>query len=241
MSLFCFLFLLYFFLKRLKVSQILTMSITRQQIGTQNYDNIYNNMTSVTCLCLFVCLVQVGVASVVAGVAEVTGGVAQVAGGVGGSVADDGGVVDEGGGGAEDGGVAGQHGGVSLTLLTLAGLGGGNSGQVGGLGLGNLGGVLHGLRGHAGVDGRHQGLGVEGGGHQGLGVELRGDTVVDGGNGQTGVHGAETGTIGNIGDGLQLAVGVNVAVATGHTAVGVSNLVLHAVEVGITVVEVAEL
>merc|ERR1740128_286355 len=58
--------------------------------------------------------------------------------------------MDEGSGSGEHGGVSTEDGGVSLTLLTV------------GLVDGNLGGVLHGLRGHSGVDGGDKGLGVEG-------------------------------------------------------------------------------
>merc|ERR1740128_1230706 len=52
--------------------------------------------------------------------------------------------MDEGSGSGGHGGVSTEDGGVSLALLTV-GLLGGHSGEVGGLGGGNLRGVLHGL------------------------------------------------------------------------------------------------
>merc|ERR1719339_624928 len=138
--------------------------------------------------------------------------------------------MDEGSGSGEDGGVSTEDGGVSLTLLTVGLLGGGN-----------LGGVLHGLGGHSGVDGGDQRLGVEGGGDQGLGVEGGGDTVVDGSHGKPGVGHTEAGGVSDVLDDLQLVGGIDVGVSTGHTAVGVADLVLHAVEVGVAVVQVSEL
>merc|ERR1740119_5107 len=121
--------------------------------------------------------------------------------------------MDKGSGSGEHGGVSTEDGGVSLTLLTV-GLLGGHSGEVGGLGGGNLRGVLHGPR---------------------------GDTVVDGSHRQPGVGHTEAGGVSDVLDGLQFVVGINVGVSAGHTAVGVADLVLHAVQVGVAVVQVSEL
>merc|ERR1740119_18016 len=148
--------------------------------------------------------------------------------------------MDKGSGSGEHGGVSTEDGGVSLTLLTV-GLLGGHSGEVGGLGGGNLRSVLHGLRGNSGVHGGDKGLGVEGRGDKGLGVESRGDTVVDGSHRQPGVGHTEAGGVSDVLDGLQFVVGINVGVSAGHTTVGVSDLVLHAVQVGVAVVQVSEL
>merc|ERR1712127_1011053 len=138
--------------------------------------------------------------------------------------------MDEGSGSGEHGGVSTEDGGVSLALLTV-GLLGGHSGEVGGLGGGNLRGVLHGLRGNSGVHG----------GDKGPGVESRGDTVVDGSHRQPGVGHTEAGGVSDVLAGLQFVVGINVGVSAGHTAVGVADLVLHAVQVGVAVVQVSEL
>merc|ERR1719397_1738112 len=119
--------------------------------------------------------------------------------------------MDEGGVRVGEDGEFTEDGGVSLTLLTVGLLGG------------------------------DEGLGVEGGGDQGLGVEGGGDTVVDGSHGKPGVGHTEAGGVSDVLDGLQLVGGIDVGVSTGHTAVGVADLVLHAVEVGVAVVQLSEL
>merc|ERR1711918_84432 len=74
-----------------------------------------------------------------------------------------------------------------------------------------------------------------------LGVEGGGNTVVDGGHGETRVSHAESSGIGDVLDLLQNSVGVHVGVTAGHTAVGVASLGLGRVQVGVAVVQVAEL
>ena len=158
-----------------------------------------------------------------------------------------GGVVDEGGWGSKDLAESSNHGGLSLALPPLLrgrgglSLGGLYKSEVGGLGGGNLGGVNRGDQ-RLGVEGRgDEGLGVEGGGDQGLGVEGRGNAVEHGSDGQTRVGHTETGRVGDVLHPLQGAVGVHVGISAGHTAVGVAHLVLGGVQVGVAVVQVAEL
>merc|ERR1711936_524755 len=110
-----------------------------------------------------------------------------------------------------------------------------------GSGLDDLRGVLDGLGGDSVEDRGDQGLGVEGGSNQGLGVEGGGNTVIDWSHGQPGVSNAETQTIGNILDSLELAIGVNIRVSTGDSSIGISDLLLDGVDVCISVVQVAEL
>ena len=150
-------------------------------------------------------------------------------------------VVDERSGGGQNSGAAGEDGWVGLTLPPLSGLGGLHSGQVGSSGLDDLGGVLDGLGGDSGEDRGDQGLGVEGGGHQGLRVEGGGNSVIDWSHGQSGVSHTEAQTIGNIFHSLELAIGVNVRVSTGDSSVGVPDLLLDGVDVGVAVVQVSEL
>merc|ERR1719464_1426669 len=154
---------------------------------------------------------------------------------------DDWSVVDERGGGGENSGAASEDGWVGLTSLPLSGLGGLHSSQVGSSGLDDLRGVLDGLGGDSGEDRGDQGLGVEGGGNQGLRVEGGGNTVIDWGHGQPGVSNTESQTIGNVFHSLELAVGVNIGVSTGDSSIGISDLLLDGVDVGISVVQVAEL
>merc|ERR1719225_422564 len=140
-------------------------------------------------------------------------------------------VVDERSGGGQNSGAAGEDGWVGLTLPSLSGLGGLHSGQVGSSGLDDLGGVLDGLGGDSGEDRGDQGLGVEGGGN----------SVIDWSHGQSGVSHTEAQTIGNIFHSLELAIGVNVRVSTGDSSVGVPDLLLDGVDVGVAVVQVSEL
>ena len=113
--------------------------------------------------------------------------------------------------------------------LSVSGL---QQGQVSGLGLGNLGGVLDGLGGDSGEDGSDQGLGVEGGGDQGLRVEggglQGGDLGGSEGSGADWEVGAGNSEavdwVGNIVDSLEQTVSINVLVgASGHT-IGIAGL-----------------
>merc|ERR1719193_715544 len=108
---------------------------------------------------------------------------------------------------------------LGLPLLPLSN--GGNSGLLGGLGLGDLGRVN-------GSNGQ-------------LWVESGSNTVVDGSHRETRVSHTEAGSIGDILDLLQDSVGINEGVATVHTTVGVASLSLGRVQVGVAVVQVAEL
>merc|ERR1719273_2631063 len=133
-------------------------------------------------------------------------------------------------------GVAVDDGGVTPLALQ-----GGVGGQVGLAGGDHLGGVLDGLGGDTGEDGGDQGLGVEGGGDA---VEDGGDgegEVGGGGDGESRVLHTEAGSVGDVADGLEDAVGVDVGVSAGDAAVGVAHFLFDGVEVGVAVVEVAEL
>merc|ERR1711872_47671 len=124
------------------------------------------------------------------------------------------------------GGESVGKGGLGLPLLPLRDSG--DSGLLGGVGL-SEGGL--GLSNPSSVHGSNGELGVEGGGN----------TVVDGGHGETRVSHTESSGIGDILDLLKNSVGVHVGVTTGHTAVGVASLGLGRVQVGVAVVQVAEL
>ena len=150
---------------------------------------------------------------------------------------EDGGVVDEGSGGGDDPGASSEDGGVGLTLLPLlsGGLGGGGNGsEVGGGGLGDLRGQLRGNGELRVEDGGHERLRVEGGGNQRLGVE-------GGGDGETRVSDPEAGTISDVLDLLEDTSGVDVRVTSLDSSVGVADLLLGRVQVGVAVVQVAEL
>merc|ERR1719193_2622336 len=108
---------------------------------------------------------------------------------------------------------------LGLPLLPLSN--GGNSGLLGGLGLGDLGRVN-------GSNGQ-------------LWVESGSNTIVDGSHRETRVSHTEAGSIGDILDLLQDSVGIDVGVATVHATVGVASLSLGRVQVGVAVVQVAEL
>jgi len=137
-------------------------------------------------------------------------------------------------------GGTGNDSGISITLLSVSSLGGLDGSKVLGSGGGNLGGDLRG-------DGK---LRVEGGGNKGLGVEGRGNKglrVEGGGNkglrvedGESGVLNTESGSVSDVGDGLELTVGINIRVTSVDSGVSVSNLVLGRVEVGVSVVQVLE-
>lgn len=161
------------------------------------------------------------------GIAETVASIAQ------GSSTENRGVVDEGSGGRQNSGGTSQDGGVSLTPLSVSSLGSGNKGKMGGLGLGNLGGINRGNQ-RLRVEGRgNQRLGVEGGGNEGLRVE-------GGGNRQSGVLDTESKSISNIADSLELIVSINIRVSTVDTGITVSNLVLGRQKVAVTVVQVSE-
>ena len=150
---------------------------------------------------------------------------------------EDGSVVDERSGSRDDPGTSGEDGGVGLTLLPLLGSrggGGSNGSKVGGGGLGNLGGQLGGNERLGVEDGGNERLRVEGGGNQRLGVE-------DGSDGETRVSDTESSSVSDVLDLLENSGGVNVRVSSLDTSVGVSDLLLGRVQVGVSVVQVAEL
>jgi len=140
----------------------------------------------------------------------------------------------------DHGGGTGNDSGISITLLSVSSLGGLDGSKVLSSGGGNLGGDLRG-------DGK---LRVEGGGNKGLGVESRGNKglrVEGGGNkglrvedGESGVLNTESGSVSDVGDGLELTVGINIRVSSVDSGVSVSNLVLGRVKVGVSVVQVLE-
>ncbi len=61
------------------------------------------------------------------------------------------------------------------------------------------------------------------------------------GNGQVGGSNTEAEVVSNVVHSLEETVGIDVAVRSGNTAVGISNLVLGRVDVGVTVVDVSKL
>merc|ERR1719370_1357908 len=129
--------------------------------------------------------------------------------------------------GGDNSGGTGDHSGISITLLSVSSLGG-----VGGKVLSGGGGNLRGqLRGNGK-------LGVEGGGNKGLGVEGRGNQRLRVEDGKSGVLNTESGSASDVGDGLELIVGINIRVSTVDTGVSVSNLVLGRVQVGVSIVQV---
>merc|ERR1719234_154022 len=131
----------------------------------------------------------------------------------------DGSVVDERSGSGDDPGSSSEDGGVGLTLLPLLGSGGGELGGDQGLGV---------------EDGGHERLRVEGGGNQRLWVE-------DGSDGKTRVSDAESGSVSNVLHLLENSGSVDVRVSALDSSVGVSDLLLGRVQVGVAVVQVAEL
>ena len=154
--------------------------------------------------------------------------VAQVVGVVGG---EDWSVVDEGSGGGENSGAAGEDGGLRLTSPPFASLGGLHSSEMSSSGLNDLRSVLDRLRGDTVEDRGDQRLGVEGGGN----------SVIDWSHRQSGVSNTESQTIGNIFHSLERSSGVNIRVSTGDSSIGISDLLLDGVDVGISVVQVSEL
>jgi len=141
--------------------------------------------------------------------------------------------------GGDNSGGTGDHSGISITLLSVSSLGG-VGGKVLSGGGGNLRGQLRGngkLRVEGGGDKR---LGVEGRGNKGLGVEGRGNQRLRVEDGKSGVLNTESGSVSDVGDGLELIVGINIRVSTVDTGVSVSNLVLGRVQVGVSVVQVLE-
>merc|ERR1719516_330985 len=118
---------------------------------------------------------------------------------------------------------------VSLTLL-LASLSSLNSSEMFSLGSSNFRGVLRGL----------QGLRVEGRGNKGLRVEGGGNSIINRSNREPGVLGSEAKSISNIGNLLELAISINIGVASTDSTIGVANLLLDRVEVSIAIVEVSK-
>jgi len=130
----------------------------------------------------------------------------------------------------DHGGGTGNDSGISITLLSVSSLGGLDGSKVLSSGGGNLGGDLRG-------DGK---LRVEGGGNKGLGVEGGGNKGLRVEDGESGVLNTESGSVSDVGDGLELTVGINIRVSSVDSGVSVSNLVLGRVEVGVSVVQVLE-
>ena len=142
--------------------------------------------------------------------------------------------MDQRGGSGDDSGGSSEDGGVSVTSLSVSGLGGGNSGEVSGLGLSDLWGVLDWLWGNSVIDWGNQRFWVEGWGNKGLWVE-------GWGNWETRVSDTETCAVSDVFYSLELTVGVNIGVSSGDSSVGVADLLLGRVQVGVAVVQVAEL
>jgi len=129
--------------------------------------------------------------------------------------------------------------GISLTPLPLSrSSGSSNSSKMSSLGLSNL----------RGVNWSNKGLWVEGGGNTGvnwgnqkLWVEGRGNSIIDWSNGQTRVSNTESSSVSNVLNLLEFSVGINIRVSTADSSISVSDLLLDRVDVGISVVQVAEL
>jgi len=141
----------------------------------------------------------------------------------------DGWVVDEGGGGGKDGRVTINNCGVSRTL--------GNSGVGGGmfgLGGGDLRGIFRSNGSDSSEDRGNQRFRVEGGGNQRLGVEFWG-------NGETGILNTESESVSDVANSLENSIGVNIRVSTVDSTIGVADLLLDRVEVGVAIVQVSEL
>jgi len=120
---------------------------------------------------------------------------------------------------------------VSVTSLSVSG--GGNSGEVSGLGLSDLWGVLDWLWGNSVIDWGNQRFRVEGWGNKGLWVE-------GWGNWETRVSDTETCAVSDVFYSLELTVGVNIGVSSGDSSIGVADLILGGVDVGVSVVQVTE-
>jgi len=138
--------------------------------------------------------------------------------------------------GLRHGSVSSNDGGVSFTL----GDGGVGSGVLS-TGSEDLGGLSNGLGSNSGEDGSHEGLWVEGGGNSvidGSNGEL---SVEFGSNGETRILNTESKTISDVSDGLKNSIGVDIRVSSVDSSISVSDLLLHGVDVGVTIVEVSEL
>ena len=121
---------------------------------------------------------------------------------------------------------------ISLTPLPLSrSSSSGNSSKMSSLGLSNL----------RGVNWSNWEHWVEGGGNKWLRVEGGSNSIIDWSNRQTGVSNTESSSISNVLNLLELSVGINIRVSTADSSVGVSDLLLDRVDVGITVVQVSEL
>jgi len=98
-------------------------------------------------------------------------------------------------------------------------------------GSGYFGGYLRGSWGNSSVDGGNEGLGVEG-------RSNREGIIV---NGKTRILNTESVSISDVSDSLQNVVGVDIRVSSVDSSISVSDLLLHGVDVGVSVVEVSEL
>jgi len=108
---------------------------------------------------------------------------------------------------------------ISVTPLPLSGS---QESEVCSLGLGDLRGVLDGLRGDSGEDGGNQRLGVEGGGNQGSNLW---GSESSGADWEVGASNSESvDWVGNIVDGLEETVGIDVLVGAGGHTVGIAGL-----------------
>jgi hypothetical protein len=141
----------------------------------------------------------------------------------------DGWVVDEGGGGGKDGRVTINNSGVSRTLSN-SGVGGG----MFGLGGGDLRGIFRSNGSDSSEDRGDQRCRVKGGGNQRLGVEFWG-------NGETGILNTESESVSDVTNSLENSIGVNIGVSTVDSSIGVTDLLLDRVEVGVAIVQVSEL
>merc|ERR1711935_1065260 len=158
------------------------------------------------------------------------------------SVGKDGSVVDEGGGCRDDAGGASEDSCISISITLLpVNLGSFNSSKVLSSGCSNLRGQLRGHKGLRVECWGNKGLGVEGGGNRSIGGEGWGNSIIDWSNRETGILHTESSPVSNIPDLLELAIGINILVSSGHSSIGVANLLLGRVEVSIAVVEVAKL
>merc|ERR1712119_65189 len=95
----------------------------------------------------------------------------------------------------------------------------------------NLRGVNNWFRSNTGVDRGNKRLWVEG----------WSNSVVDRSNGETRVSNAESCSISNILNLLELSIGVNIRVSTRNSSISISNLLLDRVDVSVAVVQVAKL
>merc|ERR1719500_1384549 len=139
------------------------------------------------------------------------------------------GVVDEGRGGTDNSGGSSNDSSSS------------NKSKMGSLSLSNLGGILNWLGCNSGIYWGNKGLRVESWGNKRLRVEGGSNSVIDGSNGETRVSNTESCSVSNILNLLQLSSSINIRVSSRNPSVGVTNNMSIGVDVGIAVVQVAEL